>query len=302
MEDRYREYGGRGARYEGERGRADRDRDDRGYRNDDRDPRFEDARGWARDDEEPRGYERPRERPYDPGGRSFGGRRFGVDVEQARREAGRERVRWQRDDADSRTHSRDTDYSGMSFGGGHRTDRHVYPPGAGLEAGYMAPPQPAYWEGPARHVADRDDVGEGMRYRERPREPRASWLQRSSHGPYAGRGPKNYQRSDERIREELNERLTAHGHVDATDIECQVQNGEVTLSGYVNNRAEKHEAEDVAQDIAGVHDVHNRLRIRTSAGEEGVGRTSVLGLTESEAQNRSSAQSTEAAERSRTRR
>jgi hypothetical protein len=130
---------------------------------------------------------------------------------------------------------------------------------------------------------------------------RNRWWQQPDTGPYAGRGPRGYQRSDERIREELNERLTAHGYVDATDIECQVASGEVTLIGFVSSRRAKHIAEDVAGDIAGVRDVHNQLRIRTNAGEEGVGRTSVLGLTESEAQNAAAARAIQPSEKPRSR-
>ncbi|MGZ5434103.1 MAG: BON domain-containing protein [Thermoanaerobaculia bacterium] len=78
---------------------------------------------------------------------------------------------------------------------------------------------------------------------------------------YRGRGPKNWRRSDEAIVELVNERLTDHDDVDATDIEVTVENGEVTLSGMVTNRREKRIAEDVAWACGGVHDVHNRLRI-----------------------------------------
>jgi osmotically-inducible protein OsmY len=103
-------------------------------------------------------------------------------------------------------------------------------------------------------------------------------------GPHIGRGPRGYQRSDERIREELNDRLTAHGLIDATDVECRVVNGEVTLTGWVDSRAAKHAAEDIAGDLHGVRDVHNQLRVRSRAGDEGVGRTSVLGLNEPQGQ------------------
>ena len=103
-------------------------------------------------------------------------------------------------------------------------------------------------------------------------------------GPYAGRGPRGYQRSDDRIREEINERLTAHGLIDATDVECQVVNGEVTLTGFVDSRGAKRAAEDLAEDVYGVRDVHNQLRVRSHAGDEGVGRTSVLGITETQTQ------------------
>ncbi|HEY0140760.1 MAG TPA: BON domain-containing protein [Thermoanaerobaculia bacterium] len=81
-------------------------------------------------------------------------------------------------------------------------------------------------------------------------------------GSFRGRGPKNWRRSDERIREEVNERLTHHAGVDATDIDVAVENGEVTLSGHVGTRWEKRIAEDIAESVHGVHDVHNRLSIQ----------------------------------------
>jgi hypothetical protein len=120
-------------------------------------------------------------------------------------------------------------------------------------------------------------------------------------GPYTGRGPKGYQRSDERIREEVSDRLTAHGQIDASDIEVRVQGGEITLVGFVDSRDVKHAAEDLAEDIPGVREVHNQLRIRTHADDVGVGRTSVLGLTEHETQTAGTAKQADAATRSRAR-
>jgi osmotically-inducible protein OsmY len=78
---------------------------------------------------------------------------------------------------------------------------------------------------------------------------------------FRGRGPKNWRRNDERIREEVNERLTYHDGVDATDIDVTVDNGEITLNGHVGSRWEKRIAEDVAESVHGVHDVHNRLQV-----------------------------------------
>jgi hypothetical protein len=103
-------------------------------------------------------------------------------------------------------------------------------------------------------------------------------------GPHTGRGPRGYQRTDERIREEINERLTAHGLIDATDVECRVVNGEATLTGLVDSRAAKRAAADLAEDVYGVREVHNELRVRSHADDRGVGRTSVLGLTEAQLQ------------------
>ena len=89
---------------------------------------------------------------------------------------------------------------------------------------------------------------------------------------YRGRGPKNWRRSDERIREETNERLTHHDGVDATDIEVSVENGEVTLNGRVGSRWEKRVAEDIADMVQGVRDVHNRLTV--SAPDAHIGKAS----------------------------
>jgi hypothetical protein len=82
----------------------------------------------------------------------------------------------------------------------------------------------------------------------------------SEPGRYVGRGPKGYQRSDERIREDICERLTQHPYIDAAEIEIQVRSGEVYLTGSVESRDEKRMAEDVADSVSGVKDVHNQLR------------------------------------------
>ncbi|HKY39279.1 MAG TPA: BON domain-containing protein [Polyangiaceae bacterium] len=87
-------------------------------------------------------------------------------------------------------------------------------------------------------------------------------------GGYAGRGPKGYTRTDDRIREEVCERLSRDDDVDASEIEVRVQNGEVTLEGTVQTRSMKHQAEDLAEDVSGVTDVHNRLRVMKSMFNE----------------------------------
>ena len=79
---------------------------------------------------------------------------------------------------------------------------------------------------------------------------------------HTGRGPRSYQRSDDRIEEDVNQALTDHPGVDATDIEVKVKHGEVTLTGTVENRRAKRMAEDAADSVRGVRDVHNRLRLR----------------------------------------
>lgn len=81
-------------------------------------------------------------------------------------------------------------------------------------------------------------------------------------GAHKGRGPKGYIRSDERIKEDINDRLSDDSFLDATDIDVTVNDGEVTLSGTVENRIDKRRAEDLAEDISGVKNVQNQLRVK----------------------------------------
>lgn len=91
-------------------------------------------------------------------------------------------------------------------------------------------------------------------------------------GPYYGRGPSGYTRSDERIREDVCDRLTDNPHVDASSIQVMVEAGVVTLQGEVPDRQMKHRAEDCAERISGVKDVENRLRVGRGAwSNEGEG-------------------------------
>lgn len=75
-------------------------------------------------------------------------------------------------------------------------------------------------------------------------------------------GPKNYVRSDERLREEVCERLAHCDHLDVSEVTVTVLSGVVTLEGTVENRRMKYEIEDVADDTFGVSDVINRLHVR----------------------------------------
>jgi osmotically-inducible protein OsmY len=81
-----------------------------------------------------------------------------------------------------------------------------------------------------------------------------------------GRGPKGYRRSDERIKEDVNDRLS-DGYLDASDVEVNVQNAEVTLTGTVNSRRDKRMAEDIADAVTGVMNVENRLRVKAFGSE-----------------------------------
>jgi hypothetical protein len=83
---------------------------------------------------------------------------------------------------------------------------------------------------------------------------------------HRGKGPKGYKRNDERIKEDVSEALQNDYDVDASNIEVEVNDGEVTLRGEVQSRQEKRAAEDCAEDVAGVKDVTNQLRVRASSG------------------------------------
>ena len=75
-----------------------------------------------------------------------------------------------------------------------------------------------------------------------------------------GRGPRNYQRADDRIREDICEQLM-RAWMDADDVEVRVDKGAVTLSGTVKSREEKRAIEDLTEDILGVKEVHNEIRV-----------------------------------------
>jgi hypothetical protein len=127
-----------------------------------------------------------------------------------------------------------------SSGLGWRGEEDRYGPNSGRDASYGLR---SYGEG------DRDDdrsLGDRMK---------EGWRK------LTGRGPKGYKRSDERIHEEVSERI-ARSWVNAEEVEVKVENGEVTLTGFVESRQEKRMIEDLADDVFGVDEVHNHLRMR----------------------------------------
>ena len=96
----------------------------------------------------------------------------------------------------------------------------------------------------------------------------ASWFgdeeaARRREADHRGRGPKDYVRSDERIKDDANDRLTEDYRVDASHITVSVSNGELTLNGTVTDRAAKRRAEDCVENISGVKHVQNNLRVHS---------------------------------------
>ena len=89
-------------------------------------------------------------------------------------------------------------------------------------------------------------------------------------GFFQGSGPKGWSRADARILEDVCERLTESPDVDASSLEVNVEQGEVTLTGSAPDRRTKVLAERVAEQVYGVKDVHNRIQVqRTLATPSG---------------------------------
>ncbi len=102
-------------------------------------------------------------------------------------------------------------------------------------------------------------------------------------GQHRGRGPKGYTRSDDRICEDVNDRLSDDPFVDASEIEVSVSSCEVTLTGTVDSRDAKRRAEDIAEQVSGVKHVQNNLRVQQQTpgmtGTTGTSGTTAGGTT-----------------------
>lgn len=120
-----------------------------------------------------------------------------------------------------------------------------------------------------------------------------------SRSQFAGRGPKSYKRSDDRIKEDVCEMLTRDNNIDADGIEVEVKEGEVTLTGTVPDRHMKHMAEDCAEGCYGVKDVTNNIRVNRESSSEkdsssltGERSSSTLGTSGASGTKKSSSSST----------
>ncbi len=178
-----------------------------------------------------------------------------------------------------------SDQRGQTFGGGARSrlDDADYDAGRyGEDAarrGYSAPgpygqPGPGAQRRPseggygAGYPGDyRSDDDRGF-YAASGYGPQRRWRSREEEagaGRHRGRGPRDYVRSDERIHEDVNDRLTDDAWLDASDIRVKVEKGEVTLGGLVGWRDDKRRAEAIAESVYGVKHVQNNLRLRDSS-------------------------------------
>lgn len=184
-------------------------------------------------------------------------------------------------------------YDSPRYGGGQSYGSQQYGRG-----GYT----PNVREGRGDHDHDRgffEKAGDEMAswFGDRDAERRREWDKMQSH---AGRGPKGYRRSDDRISDDVHDHLTDDPMLDASEIQVQVKDCEVTLSGTVESREAKRRAEVCAERVSGVDHVQNNLRVakrdqnqpfglsRTyggASGQSATGTTSTGGEAESTAPN-----------------
>ncbi|WP_338865691.1 BON domain-containing protein [Myxococcus stipitatus] len=120
------------------------------------------------------------------------------------------------------------------------------PSGHGPGVENMAPPQTGF--STSRSRPDDHELGHGG-YSGATFRPRTQ-----------GRGPRGYQRADDRIRADICDRLM-QDWMDASDAEVEVREGVVTLRGSVRSRDEKRAIEDAAEAVLGVKEVLNHLRL-----------------------------------------
>jgi osmotically-inducible protein OsmY len=174
---------------------------------------------------------------------------------------------------------------GYGYGGHGPADRggrgragSVYDPGELEGYGYGGGDRgPGSSFGSAQGAARRTDDDRG--FLARAGDEIASWMgdedaarRQAEDGPHRGKGPRGYRRADSRILEDVNDRLYDAPHLDASDVEVTVGDGEVTLSGTVPSRAAKRDAEECAEAARGVRHVQNNLRVRAEGTADASGR------------------------------
>jgi osmotically-inducible protein OsmY len=134
---------------------------------------------------------------------------------------------------------------------------------------------------------DRAMSGSGMSGSGRWGQGQDSGMGQARRGGFAGRGPQGYRRSDQRIEEEINDRLTDHDDLDASNLQAKVRDGIATLTGTVESRSDKRLAADIVEHVPGVRDVMNQITV-SSAGTSSWGNQGTLSGSEEQGKTRSS--------------
>lgn len=226
-----------------------------------------------------------REYGHGDSGRDLGGRSYwrevGEDARGGGSGAGRGTGGGQRSDPYGREGMDDHRMQGMQGGG---SGRHHQEPSAGAYGGESSgsggytqrgqrgvggfgQPQDSFNRHAQEQFGDAGDMQGG------------SMMGAASQGTrqgHRGKGPKQYTRSDSRVLEDVNERLTEDDDVDASEIEVTCESGVITLQGSVPERWMKHRAEDIAESCSGVKDVENRIRVLRQGASTDSGRSEKL--------------------------
>jgi osmotically-inducible protein OsmY len=207
---------------------------------------------------------------------------------QRQREQGRSMTRRGGDQGDWQGYVQPYEYYGPGYRGvGYYA---VFYQGPGASGNDQSDTDESQTQFDQRNVHDGQGQGAGAAW-DRGRRGSWGWNQPSGAsgdrarqvGQFAGRGPKGYQRSDERIREDVSDRLMEHPEIDASDVEVKVKNRVVTLTGTVDDRYAKRLAEDIAETVMGVSDVMNQLGVEGQTGRSRSETTGTRGTTETTA-------------------
>ena len=132
------------------------------------------------------------------------------------------------------------------------------------------------WNDDQRSNYDRSNRNNDRDWWDKTRDEVASWfgdddaerrrrMDERRSGEHKGKGPRQYQRSDDRIKEDVCDRLSDDSFIDASDIDVKVEGSEVILSGTVDSRNAKRRAEDLIENLSGVKNVQNNLRVSQPA-------------------------------------
>lgn len=78
---------------------------------------------------------------------------------------------------------------------------------------------------------------------------------------YYGYGPKGYRRSDQKLKDEARLLLNQDPILDSSNINIEVFNNVIFLRGFVDSRKDKKRAEFLIEDIFGIEDIQNQLKI-----------------------------------------
>ncbi len=122
--------------------------------------------------------------------------------------------------------------------------------------------EPGPWQRSGGHQQD-SSYGENRQWygEDAHRDHRRGWGAQSQRRT----SPKGYTRSDDRVREDICERLS-HSGLDVSEVSVEVKDGTVTLEGTVEDRWTKYVIEDHADDCLGVKEIDNRIRVLRSQG------------------------------------